>query len=107
MWLFDKQHDVQNTSHTEINEYLKKHAGIECALAPIAAWFRPTAPITDILKALQTRVPMHGKQASLEDASVGYGAAVTLRRLLATAAPHLLGDARIVLQGIGTVGSTL
>lgn len=63
--------------------------------------------VTDILRALQTKVPMHGGYASLEEASVGYGAAIALRKILLASAPHRMGDTRVVLQGLGTVGATL
>lgn len=95
-----------NTSHAEIDRYVHRHAGVECALGPIARGLGSVMSITDILRVLQTKVPMHGGYASLEEASVGYGAAIALRKILLTSAPHRMGDTRVVLQGLGTVGAT-
>ncbi|KAI0337698.1 Glyoxalase/Bleomycin resistance protein/Dihydroxybiphenyl dioxygenase [Trametopsis cervina] len=95
-----------NTSHSEIDRYIHRYAGVDCALAPIARALGSPNSIKDILTVLRTSVPINGDQASLEEASVGYGAALAFRRLVLASAPHRMGSMRIALQGLGTVGAT-
>lgn len=109
MSLADRSHIFcsQNTSHSEIDRYIHRYAGVDCALAPIARALGSPNSIKDILTVLRTSVPINGDHASLEEASVGYGAALAFRRLVLASAPHRMGSMRIALQGLGTVGATL
>lgn len=101
-----------NTSHSLIDEYAKRYCqqGTETALDALSrALYCPTSA-KDVPRLLKEEVPLtrgvDGVAWSLEEYSVGYVMAVTLKRMLEKTNPSLIGHARLVVQGFGCVGAT-
>ncbi|PWN31091.1 hypothetical protein BDZ90DRAFT_34855 [Jaminaea rosea] len=101
-----------NTSHSLIDEYAKKYCtqGTETALDALSRALQCPTSAKDVPRLLQESVPtpagVEGVEWSLEEYSVGYVMAVTLKRMLEKTDPALIGRARLVVQGFGCVGAT-
>lgn len=95
-----------NTSHHEINRYLQKYCGLPSALAPFARDLNSPSSASEIERFLSSPMDLRGWNSRLDEASVGFGMAVTLLELLKRYSPALVGQCKISIQGFGTVGTT-
>ena len=96
-----------NTDHAKIDEHAKAYCtpGTSTALDAlrISLDYTTSAPL-DIHTILNEKLDNNGW--SLNDFSVGYVMATTLKELLSRTKPELMGRAHLVLQGFGCVGAT-
>lgn len=101
-----------NTRHDLIDEFAKRHCspGTETALDALGKGLGCPTSAKDIPVLLKEPVPLRdgfdGVPWSLEEYSVGYVMAITLKNLLEQTNPQLLGQARLIIQGFGCVGAT-
>lgn len=96
-----------NTDHMKIDEHAKTYCapGTSTALDALRiAVGCTTLPNPDIHLLLNEKIDNNGW--SLNEFSVGYVMATTLKDLLSRTSPELMGRARLVLQGFGCVGAT-
>lgn len=96
-----------NTSHTKINEHAKAYfdPGTLGALDALLHQLHCPASMMDDVPILLEE-PVEEGDWSLEEYSVGYVMACTLRELLLRMAPDMMGRARMAMQGFGCVGAT-
>ncbi|ORY00583.1 hypothetical protein K493DRAFT_312792 [Basidiobolus meristosporus CBS 931.73] len=92
-----------NTDHHVIDVLFKEEIGISTALYSIYKAHGLENEINILHKPLTMDV---NEFFNLSEASVGYGAAVSLFELMKVRNPELIGKARVIIQGFGTVGST-
>ncbi|KAL1917400.1 uncharacterized protein VTP21DRAFT_5056 [Calcarisporiella thermophila] len=92
-----------NTNHEVIDELCQEEIGIPTALYSLYKSQGLEHETEELRRPLSFQAnPYH----NLSEASVGYGAAISLLEMLKLYNQDLIGHAKVIIQGFGTVGST-